>query len=184
MIDHIQHPPADRPSLADGVGDPVGPESAGNRHRRQIRVPGVSRIFRHDAAMIVWIVGRRFRGVDRLFLQDPPDGRLADMDTCPGQLVGDLRLAQRRAEQLDLLNSIADEIRKSIHRRSGLNEQVVVGTPQPRSDGVVGQEETAGRFRFAPASHGPQLQDGHPLDGCVLGTSVRDDTLHPCTVDA
>ena len=129
------------------------------------------------------IVGRRFRGVGRLLLQDPPDGRLADVDTCPGQLVGDLRFAERRAEQLDLLDGIANEIRKSIHRRSGLNQRVIVGSPEPRSDRVIGDEEAASRFRFAPASHRPQFQDGHPFNRRVLRSSVRGDTLHPGAVD-
>jgi hypothetical protein len=34
VIDHVQHPPTYGPSLSDRVGNPVGPESAGDRHRR------------------------------------------------------------------------------------------------------------------------------------------------------
>ena len=98
MIDHVQEPPAYGPTLPDGVGNPVGPESAGNGHCRKIRVPGVAGVFGHDAALFARISSRRIRGVSRLFLQDPPDGRLADVNTCPGQLVGDLRLAERWAE--------------------------------------------------------------------------------------
>ncbi len=98
MIDHVQKPPAYGPTLPECVGNPVGPESAGNRHCREIRVPSVAGIFRHDAALGARIVGRRFRGLGRLLLEDPPNGRLADVDTCPGQRVSNLYFAERRAE--------------------------------------------------------------------------------------
>ena len=37
--------------------------------------------------------------------------------------------AERRAEQLDLLDGVANEIRKSIDRRLGLDQRVIVGSP-------------------------------------------------------
>jgi hypothetical protein len=79
---------------------------------------------------------------------------------------------------------VANEIRKSIHGRSGLNQRVIIGSPEPRSDGVIGHEEMTRRFRFVPASHGTQFQDGHPFYGCTWGASVGGDALHPSTVDA
>jgi hypothetical protein len=66
----------------------------------------------------------------------------------------------------------------------GLNQQVFVGSPEPCSNGVVGDEETASRFRFAPASYRTKFQDGHPLNCCVLRSSMRVDTLHPGAVDS
>ena len=41
----------------------------------------------------------------------------------------------------------------------------------------------ASRFRFVPATHRPQLQDGHSFDAGVLRSSVWGDTLHASTVD-
>jgi len=122
MIDHIEHPPAHGPSFPDGVGNPVGPEAAGNRYRREIGMPGMAGVLRDELALLGPVVGRRIRPLDRLLLQDPPDGRLADVNACSGQRVGDLGLAQRRAEQLDVLNGIADEVRKSVHRRLRLDQ--------------------------------------------------------------
>jgi hypothetical protein len=106
------------------------------------------------------------------------------MASCSGQLVGDLRFAQGRAEQLDLLDCVANEIWKTIYGRVGLNQQIVVGSPQPRSDRVVRGKESASRFRFAPTSHRTKLEDSHPFYAGVLGTSVGDDALYPSAVDS
>ena len=89
MIDDVEHPPANRPPLADGVGHPVGPEAPGNRHRRHIRVPGVARIFRYDLALFAGIVVRWIWWPNWILLQDPLNSRLANVDTSPRQLVGD-----------------------------------------------------------------------------------------------
>ena len=56
------------------------------------------------------------------------------MDASSGQLVRDFRLAECGTEQFDLLGGIANEIRESIHRRSGLEQRVIVSSPKPRSD--------------------------------------------------
>ena len=53
----------------------------------------------------------------------------------------------------------------------------------PGSYRIVRDEEVAPRFRFIPASHGPQLQNGHPFNYCELWSSVRGNTPHPVTVD-
>jgi len=92
MIDHVEHPPAHGPSLPKGVGNSVCPEAAGNGYGCQIGVPGVAWILRHDAALVTRIVGGRVRCIDGLLLEDPLDGRRADVDACPGQFVGDLHL--------------------------------------------------------------------------------------------
>ena len=41
----------------------------------------------------------------------------------------------------------------------------------------------ASRFRFVPATHGPQLQDGHSFHAGVLRSSMWRDSLHASTVD-
>jgi hypothetical protein len=53
----------------------------------------VPRILRYDAALSARIVARRFRGIDRLLLQDSLNGRLSDMDTRHGLLAGNLCFA-------------------------------------------------------------------------------------------
>ena len=70
------------------------------------------------------------------------------------QLLGDLQLAERRAEELDLLDRVAHDIRKPIDRCWGLHECVIVDPAQPVSDRVVGDQEVATRFRFVPTTHG------------------------------
>ena len=85
-------------------------------------MPRVARVFGHNATLSGRIVARWFWGIGWLFLQDPLNGRLADVDTGSGQLVGDLRLAECGTEQLDFLNGIANETRESIHGCAGLNE--------------------------------------------------------------
>ena len=72
MIDDVQNPPAHGPSLANCVGDPIGPKAPRNRHGRQIRIPGVARIFGYDFALLAGLVVRRVRRRDGMLLQDPP----------------------------------------------------------------------------------------------------------------
>ena len=122
MIDHVQDPPASGPTLADGVGNPVGPESARYRYRRQIGVPGVPGILRHDAALFACFVGRRVRSVEWLLLENSSHRRLPDVNTRSCQNIGDLHLAKRWAEQLDLLDGIPNKVGKSIHRCLRLDE--------------------------------------------------------------
>ena len=74
---------------------------------------------------------------DGLLLQNPPDRRLSDVNTRSCQHVGNLYLAKRWAEQFDLLDSVANEVRKAVHRRVGLDQRVVVGASEPCTDGVV-----------------------------------------------
>jgi len=126
----FEHPPAHGPALVNCVGNPGRPESTGDRHDRQIGIPGVAWIFRNDLALLADIVARwAWRG-NGMLLQDPLHRRLADVDTSPGQLVGDLHLPQRGAEQLDLLDGVANEIRESIDRCVGIDEGIVVaGAP-------------------------------------------------------
>ena len=150
----------------------------------RVGVPGMAGIFRYDPTWRGCLVGRWIWGRVGLFLQDPPNGRLADVDTCSCQHVGNLHLAQAGAEQLDLLDRVADEIWKSIHRRWRLHQRVVVGTLQPRSDGVVGDQEVASRLGLVPAAHGPQLQDGQALHACVLRPSLGRNALHASAVEA
>ena len=83
----------------------------------------------------------------------------------------------------DLLDGVANEIGKPVDRRVGIDQRIIVGSTQPCSDGVVGNTEVASRFRFVPATHGPQLQDGHPFCAGVLWSSVWGNSLHACAVD-
>ena len=124
------------------------PKAAGNGYGCHVRVPGMTRVFRYDAALFARLVSRRIRGVGRLLLQDPSDGRLAEVDTCPGQRVGDLHLSERRTENLDLLDRVADKIRKPIDRPMGVDQRLIVGSPEPCPDGVVGYQEVTRRLRL------------------------------------
>lgn len=57
---------------------------------------------------------RRPKGI---LLQDPLHRRLSDVDTSPRQFVSDLHLSQSRAEELHLLDDVANEMREPIDRR-------------------------------------------------------------------
>ena len=63
MVNHVEDPPTDRPTLPDGVGKPVGPEPTGDRHSGQISMKCVPRTLRDDAALLArivdWMWGRR-----------------------------------------------------------------------------------------------------------------------------
>ena len=48
---------------------------------------------------------------------------------------------------------------------------------------VSRDRETARRFRFVPAARGTQLQDRHPLDGCILRPSMGWNPLHASPFD-
>jgi hypothetical protein len=55
-------------------------------------------------------------GLDRTLLQDSFDSRLADVHAGPGQFLGDLQFAERRAEELELLDGVTHDVRKPIDR--------------------------------------------------------------------
>jgi hypothetical protein len=93
-------------------------------------------ILGNDAATLAGILCWIWR-VDRFFLQDPTNGRLANVNTNAGQRVGDLHLAQRRTEQLYSLDRITNKVGKSIHRCHRLKQRVVIGTSKPTSDCFV-----------------------------------------------
>ena len=131
MVDHVQDPPAYGPLLPDGVWNPVGPKAARNGHRREVGMPSVSRVFRHDPALLARFVVRRIWGVDRLLFQDSPNGCLANVDARPSQHDSDLHFAQGWTEQLDLLHSVPDEVRKSVHWCLCLDKRVIIDTSQP-----------------------------------------------------
>ena len=73
-------------------------------------------ILRYNTNLLISVLVDWMRGFDGTLLQDSFDGRLADVHAGPGQLLGDLQLAERRAEELDLLDGVTHDIRKPIDR--------------------------------------------------------------------
>ena len=93
VVDHDGHPPAERPALRHGKGEPGRPEAASDRHRRQIDVPGiVGSLGAHDARW-GWLAGwRRLEGT-RSF-DHSSDGCRAQVQARTGKRGGDLALAE------------------------------------------------------------------------------------------
>jgi len=178
VIYHVQQPPTYGPPLPDSVGHPIGPEATGNRHGRQVGVPRMAGVLRHNATARARIIRRRFRFFCGFLLENPLNGGLADMDRGPGQLVRDLHLTQRRTKQLDPPDGVANEVWEPIHRRSCPKQRIVIGPTKPGPDRVIGDEETPGRFRLAPTSNRPKFQNRHPFGRQILRSSVRIDAFH------
>ena len=124
-------------------------------------MPGVRRVLRHDTALLVRIVGRRRWITYGLLLEYSSDGRLTDVDARSGQFVRDLRFAERRAEQLDLLDGVANQIRESIHRHSSLNQRVIIGTAKP-CWGAQKSTNMSGLDRQGPSFRGPASFNSTP----------------------
>ena len=94
VVEGDADPPAERPLLRDSEGQPGGPESSGDRNRREISEPDVVRSTRTDPALgDLWLGGWRS---GRLVAQEPADGRGPDLEPCSAEMLSDFLLPELR----------------------------------------------------------------------------------------
>src|SRR5713101_8287592 len=103
------------------------------------------------------------------------------METRAGQNLGNLDLAQGRAEDPETLHEVADELRELVHRLGQADERIrplLIETPHPRSDGERSHQEDPGGLDGRPAACGTKLEDCQPRYGWIMGSSVCFELLH------
>jgi hypothetical protein len=89
------------------------------------------------------------------------------------QVGGDLLLAQRGAQGMELSDSVAHEIGEPVDGRTRLNERPRPGLFQalhPRPDGGRGDEKGIGGLLEGPTACGAQLENLQAYGGWVIGT--------------
>ncbi len=97
MVDNDCYPMCEGVGLWQRERQPTGPESA-SRHSGEIDVPDVVAVLgRNDAFCRVRLGLAHERFMPRLLLEHPADSRRSQVQARPGKRLGDLDLAQRRA---------------------------------------------------------------------------------------
>ena len=85
-------------------------------HGGQIRHPQMVRVLRGDDTFLrLWRLGGGGLGCWLLF-QDAAHGSLPQVQTCPGEDLGDLHLAQHGAKRLQPLHEVSHEVGELIDR--------------------------------------------------------------------
>ncbi len=121
------------------------------------------------------------------FIQDPPNCRYAQMQSCPAKRLGDLDLTHGRVQNLQTLYDVADKIREFIHRFAQLQQSVravVINAFHLSCNRVRGDEEGVGCLFEGPAPRGTKLEDRHALDRPILLSALRHDLRHTGILEA
>ena len=101
--------------------------------------------------------------------------------------VGDLHLAQRRAQGFESLHGLHHEVGKAVDGGGQLHESIrslFVETSRPRGDRGCGEQEGSGGLRRGPGASGLQLEDRKPFVRRVVRPRARRNALHACVLDA
>ena len=148
VIDDDGDPPTERPALWDGERPPGNPEAADRWDRCQVDVPHVVRDFRG--------YGSRFRGATssgsrfRRRFQHATHGGRAEMKTGLRQDASDAARSHLRAEHLQPLYEVADEVLESVHGLWHLDERIrpfVIESLSPGGDRQRRDEEAKHSMR-------------------------------------
>jgi len=108
-------PPAERPALWQGEGQPRSPQAGVGWDDCQVGVPDVIGPIGSDApGGRHGLSGMRRRLTDGRLAADAADGRGGQMQAGAGQDLRDLDLAQPRTETLQALHDGADEVGKPV----------------------------------------------------------------------
>ena len=173
VIDCDRQPPAERPLLGQGEGQPRGPETQRRGDRGQIDMPNVVRLSRsYDSSCPLDLPKSPSSG---WFVEKPSDRRRAEMQPGSAENLGDLDSAHRRTEHLEPAHDVAHEIGEAIHRITDLNDgpgALLIQTMHPRGDRGRRDEKPAGRLRQGPTAGCSKLEDGEPLDGWIVGPTL------------
>ena len=123
----------------------------------------------------------------RIFLENAADGGGSQMEPGSAEHLGDLLLPQRRAENLQPLHEIANQLGELVDRLKGLHQGVgscLIDSPNPGTDGLRRHQEYLGSLLQGPTSGGAQFENRHPLGGRVVRPPLGIDLRHPDILDA
>jgi hypothetical protein len=111
----------------------------------------------------------------RIFLENAADRGGAQMESGSAEHLGDLLLSQRRAENLQPLHQITDQLGQFIDRLKGLHQRFsadLVDSPTPGANGLRRHQKYLGSLLQRPTADGTQLKDRHPLRGWVVRSPI------------
>jgi|TARA_B100001964_G_scaffold39812_1_gene43539 hypothetical protein len=107
--------------------------------------------------------------------------------SCTRQYLCDFAFTERRAERLESLDDIADEVRELVDGLSESDQGCVPGlvdSLQPGGYGCWFYEEDLGGLGERPCPSGFEFEDGHSFDRGVVWSAVRIDLGHASVLDA
>jgi hypothetical protein len=106
----------------------------------------------------------------QILLEDPADGRGAEMRACPSERLGDLDLAHCRAESFEALDGVSDEVGESVEGRAKLHQRVgalLIEPAEPTGDRRGRDEECLDRLLQRPPSRGLQFENRQAFGGGI-----------------
>jgi hypothetical protein len=118
---------------------------------------------------------------DRSSLEPALDGRSAQVQPRPREVLSNLSAPRDEHEHLALLHERGHEIRKLVHGLADLHERissVFVATILPVGDGGGGDEKSPRGLGDTPPARCGEHQDFKALDGSVVGPPSRRQPAH------
>ncbi len=185
VIDDDGDPPTERPALRDGERPPGNPEAADSWDGGQVDVPNVVRALCGERLLHRWTIrsGRRFR---RRFQLATHRGR-AEMKAGTCQDACDASGSHLRAEHLQPLYEVADELRKPVHGLWHLDERIrsfVIESLAPGGDRQRRDEEVSRGLCLRPGPRGTQLQNRESLARRIVRPALGWEALLAGVLDA
>jgi hypothetical protein len=181
------NPPGERPALGQREGQPRDPETGAYGHGGQIRHPQMVRVLRgNDTFLRLWRLVSGGLGCWLLF-EDAAYGSLSQVQTCPGEDLGDLHLAQHGAKRLQPLDEVSHEVGELIDWLWQLRQgsgALFIDAAHPRRDCGCGDQERLGRLLQRPSACGLDFEDCHALGGRVEWALMRRNPGHADVFDA
>lgn len=142
---------------------------------------------RNDAVGLLRVIHRIRRWACPLVLDHPLDGRGPEVQPSPRQDLRDLAFAERRAQRLESLDDIPDEVRELVDGLSELDQggvAILVDSLEPRGYGGRFDEESLSRLGKRPCPSSSELKDGHAFGRGVVWSTVWVDLGHARVFDA
>jgi len=98
--------------------------------------------------------------------------------------MGDAFLAHERAEDFKVLDNVMGKVGELIHRRSGLNQGLVIEAFHPAGDRIGIDHEGAGCLGEGPGVGGHEFEDGKAFNGRVVWALMWRGSAHAGILDA
>src|SRR5437867_5718442 len=142
VIDGHGEPPAKRPNLRQGEGNPRGPEAECCGNRGQINMPEVIRMSGSDHG------GDSLRSLSGPWPPSVPkhssDRRRPQMESRTGQDLSEFHLPQRWAEDSETFDEVGNKLRELVHRFGQADQGIrafLIETPHPGRNREGGHQE-------------------------------------------
>ena len=188
MVDDEGDPPAERPALRQGKRHPGRPHAQRCGHDGQVHVMDMIWAFGcYDVVGLLGLIDGTSRRTGCLAPDHPLDGSGPQVKSRPREELRDLALTERRAQGLESLDDVPDEVRESVEWLSELDEggiSLLVDPLQPRGDGCRPDEEGLGGLGKRPSADGLEFKDGHAFGGRIVWPSARIELGHASVLDA